>query len=124
MAAIGSKTPATDWSAASAPPTMMVKVPVSAAAAPPEMPASRYSAPRSARAACNLMVEPGAAVLRSTMTWPGRQLASTPAGPSTTGSMTELSGSDMSTQSLPVTTAATESAGIAPAAPAFPATGS
>jgi hypothetical protein len=70
------------------------------------------------------MVEPGAAVLRSTTTWPGRQLSRTPAGPSTTGSMTELSGSDMSTQSLPVTASATEAAGVAPAASALPGTGS
>ena len=53
-----------------APPTMMVRVPFSAAAAPPEMPASRNAAPRSARAACSLMLELGAAVLRSTMTCP------------------------------------------------------
>ena len=38
-------------SAAAEPPTMTVSVPVSAALAPPEMPASRYSTPRSARAA-------------------------------------------------------------------------
>ena len=103
---------------------MMVRVPFSAAAVPPEMPASRYCAPRSAKAACSLIVELGAAVLRSTMTWPGRQLSSTPAGPSTTCSMTELSGSDISTQVLPATASATESAGIAPAAAALPATGS
>jgi len=51
LAAIGPNTHRTDSRAVADPPTMIVSVPFSAAAAPPEIPASRYSTPRSASAA-------------------------------------------------------------------------
>ena len=47
---------------------MIVSVPFSAAAAPPEIPASRYSTPRSASAAWIRCVEDGAEVDRSMIT--------------------------------------------------------
>ena len=57
---------------------MIVSVPFSAAAAPPEIPASRYPTPRSASRSCSRRVEDGADVDRSMSTWPGRANASSP----------------------------------------------
>ena len=57
-------------SAAAEPPTMTVSVPASAALAPPEMPASRYSTPRSASRSWIASSRSGEDVLRSTTTWP------------------------------------------------------
>ncbi len=93
---------------------MMVSVPFSAALAPPEMPASTYSAPRSARAAWIRTVEAGDAVVRSTTTCEGRQCASTPPSPSTTASTTGLSGRDSRTTSAASASAPIDPAGAAP----------
>src|SRR6266702_6206105 len=124
LPAIGPKTQPIESSAAAEPPTMMVSVPFSAAAAPPEMPASRYSIPRPASSPCSLMVELGVAVLRSTTTWAARPAASRPPSPLTTDSTAALSGRDSRMQSLPSATSAREEAGVAPAAAARPGTGS
>src|SRR5690554_50281 len=97
------------------PPTMSVRLPFSAAAAPPEMPASRYSTPDSARRAWICCVELGAAVLRSTTTMPARSEAMKAGSPSTTFSTTLLSGNDRNTMSLDATTAEADSANWAPA---------
>jgi hypothetical protein len=70
------------------------------------------------------MVELGAAVLRSAITWPGRPASARPPGPITTDSMTGLSGRDSRMQSLPPATSATDAAGVAPARAARPGTGS
>ncbi len=95
---------------------MIVSVPASAAAAPPEIPASTNATSRSASAAWIRTVEAGAAVLRSTITWPGRALASSPPSPSTTSSTTVLSGSERNTRSQRAATPAIESAPGTPAA--------
>ena len=71
------------------------------------MPASIRSIPRSARAACSLTVDLGAAVVRSTTTCPARPCARRPSSPATTASTTGLSGSDSSTTSAAPTTPAT-----------------
>ena len=78
---------------------MIVSVPASAAAAPPEMPASTNADARAPRARRGSDRRAGAAVLRSTMTWPGRALSSSPPSPSTTSSTTVLSGSERNTRS-------------------------
>jgi hypothetical protein len=68
LLAIGSNAQATDSSTAAGPPTMMVSVPRSAAAAPPDIPASRKSICRPASSLCSAMLELGAAVDMSTTT--------------------------------------------------------
>ena len=60
---------------------MIESVPFSAAAAPPEIPASTKSTDFSASAAWILVVEDGADVLRSTTIWPGRVASRSPPGP-------------------------------------------
>ncbi len=79
---------------------MIVSVPCSAAAAPPEMPASTNSTPRSARAAWIFTVELGAAVLRSIDDLAlARALSSSPPSPNTTASTASESGSERNTTS-------------------------
>src|SRR5205823_5392903 len=84
--------------------------------APPEIPASTYATPRCASAAWMRSVDSGAAVERSTTTWPSRQCSSTPPSPSTTGSMIELSGSESSTTSACATSSASDATAGRPVA--------
>jgi len=93
---------------------MIVSVPFSAAAAPPEMPASSIATPRAASSAASSRVEPGLEVPRSTRIWPSRQAERTPPSPRTTASTTVLSGSDSSTTSTAATSAASEPAASIP----------
>src|SRR5579884_702704 len=102
--------------ASGAPPTIRVRVPFSAAAAPPEIPASRNSTPRPANSSCRARVEAGWAVLRSTTTCPGRTWASRPSPPLATASMAGLSGSESRTISTRSTSSATPAAAGIPAA--------
>ena len=99
---------------AGGPPTISVNVPFSAAAAPPEMPASTKKAAFSLNRCARRWVDAADAVLISARIWPGRTWSSTPPSPSTTRSMTLLSGSDRSTISVFSITWRTDPAGVAP----------
>src|SRR5579862_3236429 len=107
-------TPRTASSARSSPPAMIVSVPFSAAAAPPEIPASSRVTPRCASTPARRTVELGLEVLRSTTICPARAAGAIP--PSTTGSTTLESGSERSSTSLASTSAASDAASIPAAA--------
>src|SRR5471030_571588 len=122
--AIGLKTHWIASIAAASPPTISVIVPFSAAAAPPEMPASMYCTPRCLNSALSRIVELAAAVLRSITVCPARHEARMPPAPSTTASTTLLSGNDSSTTSANWITSAIDAAARAPAANARSGTAS
>ncbi|MDT4826910.1 hypothetical protein FQZ97_602340 [compost metagenome] len=118
LALMGSNAQPMASMASGSPPTINVSAPFSAAAAPPDMPASTYRTPCLAKRALRRTVELAAAVLRSITIWPSRQCSRMPPAPSTTDSTTLLSGSDSMTTSAYSMTSRIVAAASAPAAAA------
>ena len=94
-----SSVPRTRSSDGSSPPTIRVRVPLWAAAAPPEIPASRKLMRFAASSPPMRRVESGELVLRSTTIVPSRAAAMSPSSPNTTASTALLSGNESRTMS-------------------------
>src|SRR5207247_9295462 len=100
----------TAWS----PPTMKMRVPLSAPTLDPVTGASTYCAPRERTRSANLRVAEGEIVLESTIVMPSANDCSTPCGPKSTLSTALVSETDIQTTSAPVAASAGDEALRAP----------